>query len=192
MATKIIRSEYVGAVGIANRFRQGIGAEHVSACRIFEEKTALDGKPVRRLGGQAPSGYVSTRGAAGALNTLFLDNVHNGATVAQCLEVVKATVLNDGRGNREPLDKLTDHVKSFFIQADRKRAAVNGLVKAIQANGWDYAKIEEKAVLLDGVAWNGLLFKRSITPNTVIVPTVLIALHYKRTPSLAKALGIED
>ena len=192
MATKILKSEYEGAIGIANRFRNGIGKDNISACRIFEEKTAQDGKPVRRLGGQAPSGYVSTRGAAGALNELFLDKVHNGATVAECLEVVKATVLNDGRGNREPLDKLTDHIKSFFIQADRSRAAVNGLVKAIQTNGWEYSKVEARAVLLDGKPWNGTLFKRTVNGNTVIVPVVLLALHYKRTPSLAKALDIED
>lgn len=179
-------------LGIARRFSKGIN--HVSACSVFEEKTALDGRPVRMKGGQAPSGLVSERGAAGAMNLAFiaaLENGKKGLTVAELLAICEET--NTAPDKKEDqTDKVNAHIKSFVIQANRTRAAVNGIVKTCRANGWNYADIEKMSVLFDGVAWNGRLFKRSTTPATLVVPVVFYAIHFKYTKALAKKLGIAE
>lgn len=179
-------------LGITRRFNKGIN--NVSACSVFEEKTALDGKPVRMKGGQAPSGLVSERGAAGAINNAFiaaLESGKKGLTVAELLAICQeANTASDKR--EDQTDKLNAHLKSFVLQSDRARAAVNGIVQTCRANGWNYATIEENAVLFDGVAWNGRLFKRSVTPETLVCPVVFFAIHFKYTKTLAKKLGIAN
>jgi hypothetical protein len=190
---KVEHGEQSAPLGMVNIFRRGIkdGDTTTTAATFFQNRAALDGYGVRRLGGQAPSAYTSERGAAGAINAAFLDAVHNGVTVSDLLNITRAACLGRNGATGEPFDKLTAHIKSYFLQADPKRAAANGLVRAVTANGWKWADIAPRAVLLDGIAWNGEKFKRSVTLDTVVLPVVLIALHYKRTPSLAKALGIE-
>ena len=177
-------------LGIAKRFSKGI--KNKSACSVFEEKTALDGRPVRMKGGQAPSGLVSERGAAGAINLAFiaaLENGKKGLTVAELLAICEdANTAPDKKDDQT--DKLNAHLKSFVIQTDRTRAAVNGIVKTVKNNGWNYADIEQNAVLFDGISWNGRLFKRSTTPGTLVMPIVFYAIHFKYTKALAKKLGI--
>lgn len=178
-------------LGIAKRFR-GNSIANCSACSVFEEKKAIDGRPVRMKGGQAPSGLISERGAAGAINSAFiaaLESGKKGLTIAELLAICKiANTAQDARADQT--DKLCAHLKSYVIQADRARAAVNGIVQTCRANGWNYADIEEHAVLFDGKAWNGKLFKRVTTPATVVTPVVFFAIHFKYTPYLAKKLGI--
>lgn len=184
--------EVSNTLGIAKRFSKGIN--NISACSIFEDKTALDGKPVRMKGGQAPSGLVSERGAAGAINSAFitaLENGKKGLTIAELLAICeKANTAPDKR--EDQTDKINAHLKSFVLQADRARAAVNGIVQTVKRNGWNYADIEKTAVLFDGIAWNGRLFKRSTTPATLVVPVVFYAIHFKYTKALAKKLGIAE
>lgn len=187
-----IKRTVVGtALGISRRFRDGVNG--VSAVSIFEEKAAQDGRPVRMKGGQAPSGLVSERGAAGAMNAAFIAAIESGkagVTVAELLAVCQA---NNAANNKaaDQMDKLTAHVKSFVLQADKMRAAVNGITQTARKNGWDYAAVAENAVLLDGKAWDGKLFKRSVSANTVICPVVLYAVHFKRTNTLVKRLGLD-
>lgn len=180
-------------LGMTRIFNKGIqdGETTTTAAVFFQNRAALDGFGVRRLGGQAPSAYTSERGAAGAINAAFLDAVHNGVTVADLLNVTRAACLGKDGAMGDTFAKLTAHIKSYHLQADHKRAAANGLVRAIVNNGWRWQDVAARAVLLDGKPWDGTLFKRSVTLNTVILPVVLIALHYKRTPSLAKALGLD-
>ena len=184
--------EVSNTLGIAKRFSKGIN--NISACSIFEDKTALDGRPVRMKGGQAPSGLVSERGAAGAINSAFitaLENGKKGLTIAELLAICeKANTAPDKR--EDQTDKINAHLKSFVLQADRARAAVNGIVQTVKRNGWNYADIEKTAVLFDGIAWNGRLFKRSTTPATLVVPVVFYAIHFKYTKALAKKLGIAE
>lgn len=191
---KVETTENAAPLGMARIFSKGIqdGETTTTAAAFFQNRAALDGYGVRRLGGQAPSAYTSERGAAGAINAAFLDAVHNGVTVAALLDVTRAACLGRNGATGDPMDKLTAHVKSYYLQADPKRAAANGLVKAVTANGWKWQDVASRAVLLDGVAWNGAMFKRSVTADTVVLPVVLIALHYKATPSLRKALGLTD
>lgn len=182
--------EVSNVLGIARRFNKGIN--NISACSVFEDKTALDGRPVRMKGGQAPSGLISERGAAGAINSAFiaaLENGKKGLTVAELLAVCEsANTAPDKKDDQT--DKLNAHLKSFVLQTDRARAAVNGIVKTVKNNGWNYADIEQNAVLFDGTAWNGRLFKRSVTPETLVTPIVFFAIHFKFTKTLAKRLGI--
>ena len=191
---KVETTDNAAPLGMVNIFRRGIqdGGTTTTAAAFFQGRAALDGYGVRRLGGQAPSAYTSTRGAAGAINAAFLDAVHNGVTVAALLDVTRAACLGRNGATGEPFDKLVAHIKSYHLQADGKRAAANGLIKAITSNGWKWSDIAPRAVLLDGTPWNGAMFKRSVTPSTVVLPVVLIALHYKATPSLRKALGIDN
>lgn len=191
---KVENAENAAPLGMARIFSKGIkeGETTTTAAAFFQNRAALDGYGVRRLGGQAPSAYTSTRGAAGAINAAFLDAVHHGVTVADLLDVTRAACLGRNGATGEPFDKLVAHIKSYHLQADGKRAAANGLIKAITSNGWKWSDIAPRAVLLDGTPWNGLLFKRSVTLDTVVLPVVLLALHFKRTPSLAKALGLTD
>ena len=182
--------EVSNVLGIARRFNKGIN--NISACSVFEDKTALDGKPVRMKGGQAPSGLISERGAAGAINSAFiaaLENGKKGLTVAELLAICQEA--NTAQDKREDqTDKLNAHLKSFVIQSDRARAAVNGIVQTCRANGWNYADIEKNSVLFDGTAWNGRLFKRSVTMETLVTPIVFYAVHFRYTKTLAKKLGI--
>lgn len=144
-----------------------------------------DGKGVRRLGGSAPSAFLSTRGAADAVNAALLGNV-KGVTVAD-LTAACATA-----GAKVPADKLVAHLKGFVQQADPSgmRLRTTGVLAVLKANGWDWRKIP--AVTIDGKEWDGALFKRVTTPASVIQSPMLWAVKFKRTPSLAKALGIED
>lgn len=178
-------------LGIAKRFR-GNTINGTSACAVFEDKTALDGRPVRMRGGQAPSGLISERGAAGAINSAFikaLESGKKGLTIAELLTICKeANTAADARADQT--DKLNAHLKSFVLQSERTRAAVNGIVQTCRANGWNYADITEHAVLFDGKAWDGKLFKRVTTPATVVTPIVFYAIHFKYTPYLAKKLGM--
>lgn len=189
---KVEQAEQATPLGMANIYRKGIGDNHAAATMFFQEREANDGFTVRRLGGQAPSAYTSTRGAAGALNVAFLNAAHHGLTVAELLTVTEKNCLGKSGVTGNPYDKLVAHVKSFHLQADSKRAAANGLVKAIIANGWNWHTIQQNAVLLDGKPWDGQLFKRSVTPSTVVLPVVLLALHFKATASFKKALGLTD
>ena len=178
-------------LGIAKRFR-GNTINGTSACAVFEDKTAQDGRPVRMKGGQAPSGLISSRGAAGAINNAFiaaLESGKNGLTIGELLAICKeANVAADARADQS--DKLAAHLKSFVLQSERTRAAVNGIVKTVKTNGWNYAEVAEHAVLFDGKAWDGRLFKRVTTPATVVTPVVFFAIHFKYTPYLAKKLGL--
>ena len=79
------------ALGIAKRFR-GNSIANCSACTVFEDKKAIDGKPVRLRGGQAPSGLISERGAAGAINSAFiaaLESGKRGLTIGELLTICK-------------------------------------------------------------------------------------------------------
>lgn len=189
---KVEQATTAAPLGMTNIYKRGIGENHAAATVFFQERAANDGFTVRRLGGQAPSAYTSTRGAAGAINAAFLNAAHNGLTVAALLDVTRAACLGKNGATGEPFDKLVAHIKSYHLQADGKRAAANGLIKAITANGWKWSDIAPRAVLLDGTPWNGAMFKRSVTPSTVVLPVVLLALHFKATPSLRKALGLTD
>lgn len=183
--------EVSGNLGIVKRFK-GNTINGQSACSTFEDKKAIDGRPVRMKGGQAPSGLISERGAAGAINSAFiaaLESGKKGLTVNELLNICKeANTAADARADQT--DKLTAHLKSYVIQADRARAAVNGIVATVKRNGWNYAEVAEHAVLFDGKAWNGKLFKRVTTPATIVTPVVFFAIHFKYTPYLAKKLGI--
>lgn len=180
-------------LGMANIYAKGItrGDTTTTAAVFFSEREANDGFTVRRAGGQAPSAYTSTRGAAGAINAAFLNAAHHGVTVAELLTITAAACLGKGGAMGKTDDKLNAHIKSYHLQADSKRAAANGLVKAVIANGWNWNEVQRNAVLLDGKPWDGQLFKRSVTPSTVVLPVVLLALHYKATPSFRKALGLD-
>lgn len=187
----IKRTAIDDALGISRRFRDGING--ISAVSVFEEKTALDGKPVRMKGGQAPSGLVSERGAAGAMNMAFIAAIEGGKVGVTVAELLAVCHDNNTANNKaaDQMDKLAAHIKSFVLQADRSRAAVNGIVQTARKNGWDYAAVAENAVLLDGKPWDGKLFKRSVTAQTVICPVVLYAVHFKRTNTLVKRLGLD-
>lgn len=191
---KLEQTTAAAPLGMVNIFAKGITRNDTTttAAVFFAEREANDGFTVRRLGGQAPSAYTSTRGAAGALNAAFLQAAHHGVTVGELLNVTAAACLGKGGAQGDTFNKLTAHVKSYHIQADGKRAAANGLVKAIIGNGWNWNEVQRNAVLLDGKPWDGALFKRSVTRETVVIPVVLLALHYKATPSLRKALGLTD
>lgn len=187
---KLEQTENAAPLGMANIYKRGIAGQTATA--FFENKEAADGFTVRRLGGQAPSAYTSTRGAAGAINAALLNAAHNGATISELLDVTRANCLGRNGVAADPLDKLAAHIKSFVIQADPKRAAANGLVKALANNGWTWRELASKAVTFDGKSWDGALFKRSVTMETRVICPVLVALHYRKTPSLAKALGLTD
>lgn len=189
---KIENAEQSAPLGMVNIYRKGIGDNHAAATVFFQERAANDGYTVRRLGGQAPSAYTSQRGAAGAINAAFINAAHHGLTVAELLDVTAAACLGKGGVTGNTFDKLTAHIKSYHLQADSKRAAANGLVKAIIENGWNWNTIQRNAVLLDGKPWDGALFKRSVTPSTVVLPVVLLALHFKATASFKKAINLTD
>lgn len=178
-------------LGISRRFRNGVNG--VSAVSIFEEKAAQDGRPIRMKGGQAPSGLVSERGAAGAMNTAFIAAIEGGKVGVTVAELLAVCHDNNTANNKsaDQMDKLAAHIKSFVFQADKMRAAVNGITQTARKNGWDYNTIAENAVLFDGKAWDGRLFKRTVTPDTVICPVVLYAVHFKRTNTLVKRLGLD-
>ena len=191
---KIETTENAAPLGMVNIYRKGIkdGETTTTAACFFQNRAALDGYTVRRLGGQASSAYTSERGAAGAINAAFLNGVQNGVTVAALLDVTRAACLGRGGATGEPFDKLTAHIKSYHLQADSKRAAANGLVKAVINNGWNWQEVQRNAVLLDGKPWDGARFKRSVTLETVVLPVVLLALHFKATASFKKALNLTD
>ena len=188
---KVELQEADGAqLGMSRLYAKGIDGK--TACTFFAGKQAADGFGVRRLGGQAPSAYTSSRGAAGALNGALLDACHKGVKIADLLDVTRANCLGRNGVAADPMDKLAAHLKSFVIQADPKRAAANGLVRALANNGWTWRELADKAVLFDGKSWDGTLFKRSVTSGTRVLCPILVALHYKRTATLAKELGLTD
>lgn len=190
MATSISYKDtvYNGKLGMVNRFSKGIHGQ--TACTYFTEVEASDGGKVRMAGGQAPSAYTSTRGAAGAINRVLLDRAELGATWEELIQVVERTCLGKGGIVGKPEEKLVAHLRSFFLQADNRRAQVNGLRQAVKANGWDWEQVQANALLIDGKAWNGQAIKRAVLPTSIIVPVVLLAVNYKATPSLVKALGL--
>lgn len=181
---------YSGKLGMVQRFSKGIHGQ--TACTYFAEVEAEDGGKVRMAGGQAPSAYTSTRGAAGAINRVLLDRAELGATWAELVQVVERTCLGKGGIVGKPTEKLVAHLRSFFLQADERRAQANGLKQAVRANGWNWEQVQANALLIDGKAWNGQAIKRAVLPHSVILPIVLIAVNYKRTASLEKALGLTD
>lgn len=188
MSTSYKDSIYNGKLGMSNRYDKGIHGQ--TACTYFSDVPAEDGKAVRMKGGQAPSGYISSRGAAGALNRVFIDRAELGATWAELVQVVERTCQGKAGQVGKPEEKLIAHLRSFFLQADNRRAQANGLRQAVKANGWDWEQVQERALTIDGKAWNGQAIKRAVLPTSIIVPVVLLAVNYKATPSLVKALNL--
>jgi hypothetical protein len=182
--------EYAGQLGMVRRFSRGIHGQ--TAVSFFEEVEATDGGKVRMKGGQAPSAYTSDRGAAGAFNRILCDRCDKGATWAELVHVAEHAGLGKGGVKGDPEQRVVDHLRSFFLQAEERRASANGLKQAVRANGWNWSKVQANALLIDGKAWNGQAIKRAVLPNSVILPIVLIAVNYKATPSLVKALGLTD
>ena len=183
-------SGYTGKLGMVNRFKAGIHGQ--SPVTFFEEVAAADGGRVRMLGGQAPSAYTSERGAAGAFNRVFIDRAEQGATWAELVHVAEHAGQGKAGVKGDPVQRVVDHLRSFYLQADERRAQTNGLKQAVKANGWDWHKVQENAVLIDGKAWNGNAIKRCVSPESIIVPVVLLAVNYKATASLVKALNLTD
>ena len=181
---------YSGKLGMTSRYSNGIHG--VTACTYFAEVEAEDGRMVRMAGGQAPSAYTSTRGAAGAINRVLLDRAELGATWAELVQVVERTCLGKGGIVGKPTEKLVAHLRSFFLQADERRAQTNGLKQAVKANGWNWEQVKANALLIDGKPWNGEAIKRCVGAGSTIVPVVLLAVNYKATASLVKALGLND
>lgn len=181
-------SVYSGELGMTNRFRKGIHG--MTPCAYFEDVKAEDGGRIRMKGGQAPSAYTSERGAAGAFNRVFLDRAEQGATWAELVHVAEHAGQGKAGVKGDAVQRVVDHLRSFFLQADERRAQTNGLKQAVRANGWDWQKVSACAVLIDGKAWNGNAIKRCVTDNSVIVPVVLLAVNYKATASLVKALNL--
>lgn len=181
-------SIYTGKLGMVERFKSGIHGQ--TACTYFAEVEAEDGRAVRMAGGQAPSAYTSSRGAAGAINRVLLDRAELGATWAELVQVVERTCLGKGGIVGKPTEKLVAHLRSFFLQADERRAQTNGLKQAVRANGWNWEQVKANALLIDDKPWNGEAIKRCVTAGSVIIPVVLLAVNYKATPSLVKALGL--
>ena len=58
--------------------------------------------------------------------------------------------------------------------------------------GENWEQVQERAFLIDGKAWKGQAIKSAVLPHSVILPVVLIAVNYKATSSLVKALGLTD
>lgn len=183
-------SEYAGKLGMVQRFSRGIHGQ--TAVAYFEEVEATDGGRVRMRGGQAPSAYTSDRGAAGAFNRVFLDNAEKGVTWGELVAIADRVGLGKGGVKGDPVQRVVDHVRSFFLQSDERRAQTNGLKQAVRANGWNWDAVKSRAVLIDGKPWDGVAVKRCVTANSVILPVVMLAVNYKKTPSLAKALGLTD
>jgi hypothetical protein len=181
---------YSGKLGMVQRYAKGIHG--VTACTYFAEVEAQDGGKVRMSGGQAPSAYTSSRGAAGAFNRVLLDRAELGATWAELVNIAERLSLGKGGVTGKPDQRVIDHIRSFFLQADNTRAQVNGLRQAVRANGWDWNKVQANAVLIDGKPWNGAALRRCVNANSVIVPVVLLAVNYKATASLVKALNLTD
>jgi hypothetical protein len=180
--------DYAGQLGMVNRFRRGIHGQ--TAVSYFEEVEATDGGKVRMKGGQAPSAYTSERGAAGAFNRVFIDRAELGVTWGELVSIADKVGLGKGGVKGDPEQRVVDHVRSFYLQADERRAQTNGLKQAVRANGWDWNKVQENAVLIDGKPWHGNAVKRCVTAESVIIPVVMLAVHYKATASLVKALGL--
>jgi hypothetical protein len=190
MATSYKETEYKGKLGMVQRYAKGIHGQ--TACTYFAEVEAEDGRMVRMAGGQAPSAYTSTRGAAGAINRVLLDRAELGATWAELVQVVERTCLGKGGIVGKPTEKLVAHLRSFFLQADERRAQTNGLKHAVKANGWNWEQVKANALLIDGKPWNGEAIKRCVGAGSTIVPVVLLAVNYKATASLVKALNLTD
>lgn len=183
-------SVYSGELGMTRRFKSGIhGMTPVS---YFEDVTAADGGRVRMKGGQAPSAYTSERGAAGAFNRVFIDRAEHGATWAELVHIAEHAGQGKAGIKGDAVQRVVDHLRSFFLQADERRAQTNGLKQAVKANGWNWAQVQQCAVLIDGKPWNGSAIKRCVTDGSVIVPVVLLAVNYKATASLVKALNLPE
>ena len=176
--------------GIGKHFGTRLG--NVSSCAYLESKVKRsngrnfcdDGKGVRRLGGSAPSAFLSERGSAGSINSKLLS----------CLEGVtrfELEALCAAEDAKRPLDKLVAHLKGFCQQADKTgmRLRTTGVLEVLAANGWDWRKLP--AVTIDGKVWDGTLFNKSSLLSSVIQSPMLWALKHKRTPSLAKILERE-
>lgn len=183
-------SGYTGKLGMVERFKTGIHGQ--TAVSYFEDVTAADGGRVRMRGGQAPSAYTSERGAAGAFNRVFLDRAEQGITWAELVHVAEHAGQGKGGVKGDAVQRVVDHLRSFFLQADERRAQTNGLKQAVRANGWDWQQVQACAVLIDGKPWNGSAIKRCVTDSSVIVPVVLLAVNYKATSALVKALGLPN
>ena len=181
---------YAGQLGMVRRFSHGIHGQ--TAVSFFEDVEATDGKKVRMRGGQAPSAYTSERGAAGAFNRVLLDRAEQGATWAELVHIAKHAGQGKGGVKGDPVQRIVDHLRSFYLQADERRAQTNGLKQAIRANGWNWQQVQACAVLIDGKAWNGNAIKRCVNDASVIVPVVLLAVNYKATASLIKALDLPN
>lgn len=181
-------SGYTGKLGMVERFKAGIHGQ--TAVSYFEEVKAADGKHVRMKGGQAPSAYTSTRGAAGAFNRVFLDRAEQGVTWAELVHVAEHAGQGKAGVKGDAVQRVVDHLRSFFLQADERRAQTNGLKQAVRANGWNWQQVQACTVLIDGKPWNGNAIKRCVTGSSVIVPVVLLAVNYKATTSLVKALNL--
>ena len=181
-------SIYTGKLGMNERFKSGIHG--MTATSYFQEVAATNGGYVRMKGGQAPSAYTSERGAAGAFNRVFLDRVEKGVTWAELAAIAERTCLGKGGIKGDAVQRVVDHVRSFYLQADERRATANGLKQAVKANGWNWAEVQSKAVLIDGKPWNGSAIKRCVIPSSVILPVVMLCVNFQRTASLEKALGL--
>ena len=183
-------SDYSGKLGMVERFKAGIHGQ--TAVNFFQEVAAADGGRIRLLGGQAPSAYTSTRGAAGAFNRVLLDRAEQGATWAELVHVAEHAGQGKADIKGSPVQRVIDHLRSFYLQADERRAQTNGLKQAIKANGWNWLQVQRCAVLIDGKPWNGSAIKRCVTAESVIVPVVLLAVNYKATAALVKALDLPN
>lgn len=181
-------TEYGGHLGMVQRYKTGIHG--VTACTYFADVDAADGGKVRMKGGQAPSAYTSERGAAGAFNRVFIDRAELGVTWGELVSIADKVSLGKGGVKGDPVQRVVDHIRSFYLQSDERRAQTNGLKQAVRANGWDWNTVKENTVLIDGKAWDGNAIKRCVTPESVILPVVLLAVNYKATASLVKALGL--
>lgn len=183
-------SVYSGELGMTNRFRKGIHG--MTPCAYFEDVAAADGGRVRMKGGQAPSAYTSERGAAGAFNRVLLDRAEQGVTWAELVHVAEHAGQGKGGIKGDAVQRVVDHLRSFFLQADERRAQTNGLKQAVRVNGWDWSQVQRCAVLIDGKPWNGSAIKRCVNDASVIVPVVLLAVNYKATSALVKALDLPN
>lgn len=183
-------SGYTGKLGMTNRFKSGIHG--MTPCTYFEDVAAADGGRVRMKGGQAPSAYTSERGAAGAFNRVFIDRAEQGVIWAELVHVAEHAGQGKGGIKGDAVQRVVDHLRSFYLQADERRAQTNGLKQAVRANGWNWQQVQRCAVLIDGKAWNGSAIKRCVTDISVIVPVVLLAVNYKATSTLVKALNLPD
>ena len=142
----------------------------------FGDLATSDGRGIVLKGGMASSAFFGSRGASGDMNNALAMPVTNkGKYALPCITIADLYDICTAAGSTDPIGKVQQHLASFVKESDPARLAASGIRLALRKAG--FTKVPP-AVTFNGKEWDGKLFKRTVTPATVVQCPLLAVVRF--------------